>query len=88
MHRIFPLAVLAVVAAAVWRVRESHRRVVSRLREVRVHPRIGVPRDRLREFTAPAVTGFVSSRWVGSTSRASRASCCATCTTPTWRSAG
>ncbi len=54
------IAVLAVVAAAVCRVRESHLRVVSRLREVRVHPRIGVPRDRLREFTAPAVTGFVS----------------------------
>ena len=54
------IAVLAVVAVAVSRVRESHLRVVGRLREVRVHPRIGVPRDRLREFTAPAVTGFVS----------------------------
>jgi MFS family permease len=54
------IALLALVAIAVAGVRESHQRLVARLRDVRVHPRVGVPRERMREFAAPAVTGFVT----------------------------
>ncbi|MDQ2727177.1 MAG: MFS transporter [Actinomycetota bacterium] len=54
------LVVLAVVAVAVARTAETRPRRIDRPRELRVHPRIGVPRDRLGSFTAPALTGFVT----------------------------
>jgi MFS family permease len=54
------LVILAVVAVAIVRPAETRRRRVSRLRELRVRPRIGVPRERLGSFTTPAVTGFVA----------------------------
>jgi len=54
------LVILAVVAMAIVRPAETQERRVARLRELRVRPRIGVPRGRLRSFTAPAVTGFVT----------------------------
>lgn len=54
------LAILALVAIAIVRTPEPGSRQVRRFRDVRVHPRIGVPRDRLRSFAAPAVTGFVT----------------------------
>lgn len=54
------LIILAVVAVAIVRPAETRERRVSRLRELRVRPRIGVPRERLGSFTAPAVTGFVT----------------------------
>lgn len=53
------IAILLVVIVAVTRVPESQHRPVARIADIRVHPRIGVPRDRLAAFTAPAVTGFV-----------------------------
>lgn len=54
------LGVLAIVAAAVRRTPDPRPRRVDALGRLRVHPRIGVPRDRLRAFTAPAITGFVT----------------------------
>jgi MFS family permease len=54
------LVILAAVAVAILRPAETRERRVSRLRELRVRPRIGVPRERLGSFTAPAVTGFVT----------------------------
>lgn len=54
------LVVLAMVAVAVARTAETRPQRIDRLRELRVHPRIGVPRDRLGSFTAPALTGFVT----------------------------
>ena len=54
------LVILAVVAMAIVRPAETRERRVARLRELRVRPRIGVTRGRLRSFTAPAVTGFVT----------------------------
>ncbi len=53
------LVVLAIVAVAVSRTAETRPPRIDRLHELRVHPRIGVPRDRLGLFTAPALTGFV-----------------------------
>lgn len=54
------LVILAVAAVAVARTAETRPQCIDRLRELRVHPRIGVPRDRLGSFTAPALTGFVT----------------------------
>src|SRR5262249_23570608 len=53
------LAALAVVVVAVISTPEPIERNVARIRDLRVHPRIGVPRERLHAFAAPAVTGFV-----------------------------
>jgi MFS family permease len=57
----FVAYVLAVgaVAIAVARTPESREGRVGNLRDVRVQPRIGVPRERIGAFTVPAVTGFV-----------------------------
>jgi MFS family permease len=53
------IVAVTVVAVAVARAPEPHRERAVTLRSVRVHARIGVPRERLGSFTAPAVTGFV-----------------------------
>jgi len=52
------IAMLMAVAAAISRVTVTRDPQVAKLSEVRVHPRIGVPRDLLGAFAAPAVTGF------------------------------
>ncbi len=52
------IALLVVVAIAVSRVSVTRKPQIAKLSEVRVHARIGVPRDLLEEFAAPAVTGF------------------------------
>jgi MFS family permease len=54
------LIILAAVAAAILRAPETRQPSVHRLADLRVRPRIGVPRERLGAFTAPAVTGFVT----------------------------
>jgi len=54
------LAVLMLVAIAIAGTPEPGSGHIRRLADVRVHPRLGVPRDRLRSFAAPAVTGFVT----------------------------
>ncbi len=54
------LGLLALVALATARAPDAEVRSVAAWRELRVRPRIGVPRDRMRAFAAPAVTGFVS----------------------------
>ncbi|MGI8678828.1 MAG: MFS transporter [Jatrophihabitans sp.] len=54
------LVLLAGVAVAVARTDDTRAQRIGTLRELRVRPRIGVPRDRLRSFAAPAVTGFVT----------------------------
>lgn len=54
------LVLLVLVAVAIARTPQPVRPTVERLSEVRVHPRIGVPRARLHAFAAPAVTGFVT----------------------------
>jgi len=54
------MAILVLVAAALAAVRETPRGQRTNLRDVRVHPRAGVPRAQLAAFTAPAVTGFVT----------------------------
>ena len=52
------IAMLMAVAIAISRVTVTRDPQVAKLSEVRVHPRIGVPRDLLGAFAAPAVTGF------------------------------
>ena len=54
------IVLLMIVALAVARVPETRRQPARKLADVRVHPRIGVPRDRIGSFAAPAVTGFVT----------------------------
>jgi predicted MFS family arabinose efflux permease len=54
------LALIALVAAAIVRTPEPGPLRARRWREIRVQPRIGVPRERLHAFAAPAVTGFVT----------------------------
>jgi MFS family permease len=53
------LVLLAVVALAVARTPQPVARRVNRLHDIRIHPRIGVPRERMHLFAAPALTGFV-----------------------------
>ena len=52
------LFILAVVAVAVARAPETRQRQIHHLSQLRVRPRVAVPPERLRAFTAPAVTGF------------------------------
>lgn len=52
------LVALAVVAVAVARTADTRDRR-STLRDVQVHLRVGVPRDTLKAFTPPAITGLV-----------------------------
>jgi len=55
------LLILLIVALAVVRPAETRPRRMHRLGQLlRIRPRVGVPRDRLRPFIAPAVTGFVT----------------------------
>lgn len=54
------LLILIVVAAAILRAPETRQRRIDRLGQLHVRPRVGIPRDRLPAFTAPAVTGFVT----------------------------
>lgn len=55
------LLALSIVAAAIARTPESQQHQgLRKLSQWRVRPRVGVPRDRLRAFIAPAVTGFVT----------------------------
>jgi predicted MFS family arabinose efflux permease len=54
------IAILAVVAVAVSRVSGSRPAEVERVRDVRVRPRVGVPRELVGAFAAPAVCGFVT----------------------------
>jgi MFS family permease len=54
------LALLAIVAVAIWHADDPRPRRIDSLRQLRVRPRIGVPADRLRAFAAPAITGFVT----------------------------
>lgn len=57
---VFYMTILAVVAIAISRVSGSRPVEVSRVKDVRVHPRVGVPRELLVAFATPAVTGFVT----------------------------
>lgn len=54
------LVLLVLVAGAIARTPQPVGPMVERLSEIRVHPRIGVPRGSLYAFAAPAVTGFVT----------------------------
>jgi MFS family permease len=54
------LAIVVIVVVVIARTPDTREPVVHKLTDLRVRPRIGVPRDRLRSFTAPAVTGFVT----------------------------
>jgi MFS family permease len=54
------LGVLVIVAVAIVRTPDTRQPLVHTLAALRVRPRLGVPRDRLRSFAAPAVTGFVT----------------------------
>ena len=59
----FVAYLVAVTAAAVTAARAEEPRGAARpgpLRELRVHMRLGVPRDRLAAFTPPAIAGFVT----------------------------
>jgi MFS family permease len=51
---------LVLVAIAVIRAPETRHRRLHRLGDLRIRPRIGVPHDRLRSFSAPALTAFVT----------------------------
>jgi MFS family permease len=53
------LLAVGAVAVAVVCTPEPREGRVEKLSDVRVHPRIGVPRERIGSFAAPAVTGFV-----------------------------
>lgn len=53
------LLAVAATAVAIARAPEPRAEPASSLREVRVHPRIGVPRDKLGAFATPAITGLV-----------------------------
>lgn len=50
---------LAAVATAIVRTADPRSAQRRQLRDVRIHLRVGVPRDTIRAFTPPAVTGFV-----------------------------
>jgi MFS family permease len=52
------IAFVLAIAFAIWRMPTGPTQT-GKLREVRVHPRIGVPRSLLGAFAAPAATGFV-----------------------------
>jgi MFS family permease len=54
------LLALAVVGVGIVRTADTRRPRVARLRDLRIRPRIGVPRDRIGAFAAPAITGFVT----------------------------
>jgi MFS family permease len=54
------IGILLGVAVAIARVTETPHGERADLRQVHVRPRIGVPRDLVGAFTAPAVTGFVT----------------------------
>jgi hypothetical protein len=54
------VVLLAVVVVAVVKTNDTRQSRIGTLRDLRVRPRIGVPRDRLGSFAAPAVTGFVT----------------------------
>ncbi|MEV4620706.1 MFS transporter [Asanoa sp. NPDC049573] len=54
------LVLLAGAAAAVARIPDERQRSGHGTGRLLVRPRIGVPRDRLRSFVTPAVTGFVT----------------------------
>jgi MFS family permease len=54
------LLILVIVAVAIARAPETRQRPIHHLSQSRIRPRVGVPRDRLRAFTAPALTGFVT----------------------------
>jgi MFS family permease len=54
------LLLVFIVALAVLRAPETRQQRIHKLSQLRVRPRIGVPRDRLRSFAAPALTGFVT----------------------------
>jgi predicted MFS family arabinose efflux permease len=54
------IAILAVVAIALSPVSGSRPAGVASVRDVRVRPRVGVPRELYGAFAAPAVTGFVT----------------------------
>jgi len=51
------IAMTVVVVVAIWRMPAAHQ--AGRWRDVRIHPRVGVPRELLGAFAGPAVTGFV-----------------------------
>ncbi|PZS36475.1 MAG: MFS transporter [Pseudonocardiales bacterium] len=51
---------LAIVAVAIACTKETRQQRIHKLTDLRVHPRLGVPRDRIGSFTAPSVTGFVT----------------------------
>ncbi len=53
------LAALAGVALVAARIPEPSAAHIDSIRDLRFQPRVGVPRDRLGAFAAPAVTGFV-----------------------------
>jgi MFS family permease len=53
------LLILAIVTFVVVRTPETRHQRVHHLRQLRIRPRVGVPRDRLPAFTVPALTGFV-----------------------------
>jgi MFS family permease len=54
------LAIVVVVAVVVARTPDTRQPIVHKISELRVRPRVGLPRDQLRSFTAPAITGFVT----------------------------
>ncbi|HEV7654395.1 MAG TPA: MFS transporter [Mycobacteriales bacterium] len=54
------IAILAVVAIALSPVSGSRPAGVASVKDVRVRPRVGVPRELYGAFAAPAVTGFVT----------------------------
>lgn len=54
------LVVLALVATGIARTPDTRQARITRLGDLRVRPRLGVPRERIGAFTAPAITGFVT----------------------------
>jgi MFS family permease len=54
------LVVLALVAAFLVFARDDRAAQVHRISELRLTPRIGLPRDRLGAFAAPALTAFIT----------------------------
>jgi predicted MFS family arabinose efflux permease len=51
---------LTIVAIAIAGTAETRQHRIHKMGDLRVHPRLGIPRDRIGSFTAPAVTGFVT----------------------------
>lgn len=54
------VAVLGIVATGIARTADTRPARVARIGDLRIRPRIGVPRDRIGAFAAPAITGFVT----------------------------